>query len=701
MYSLGNNYYSPWQTEGTYRLNEGNTEVGSVLTDGSWHHISFVVGSVSTAYPNAVYIDGVNSQYNIPTGFPFPSNTAFPKAYLNYAWWASEQQFQGSMDDFRVYTRALSASEISSIYQPPITCPAGSFNPGNAAAQSSCLCSAGFFGSNGVCTACPSGKTSTPQAAAGTANFCYPPTPPKAITGYVTKGTYRTPDCTGAPSFVDTEFWGQCLMDTSGTTLLGTSSRSDISDGVNRIIYNYAGNACAGAVTSVGSEPLINRLKNDQGVSQAFGTCYASGPGYYKGAFSTTLPPAFPGKVTNFYATQADCYARTKPTARYILSLPTSPSCSFNPFLDKRLKMTCSKARGFSVKQYLAADTTCSGAGSAFTDTLSPVFSPVSCAAAVQNPGNGDNLHFWGQDTCTSVTPMVVDSGTWAYSLYHSGSGCKSAPHEYVVEQLQLNLCAPPDASSPSFHKFLCKEGDVKNTLSRTDYSDSSCATPRGPSSIVAHNAVCHEDTRTGAYVETVCGDFSSSLVKSKAQILVKWFPTSALSPTGLEPPTCFANQKTRAILLNKCRPQPNKGGRRGVAYFYVLSLVAQDASTISLSMRRFAKTDQRCQGAATLSTSVVYSKPSNPATACSRDPVSPHLGAYTAAVYHDGSAASWTTNVLPFLVDNFAPTSRPTRLPTRLPTRQPTGQPSTQPTGLPTEQPTGQPTIKPPTTAG
>jgi hypothetical protein len=321
--------------------------------------------------------------------------------------------------------------------------------------------------------------------------------------------------------------------------------------------------------------------------------------------------------------------------------------------------MTCSKKTGFSIKQY--SDATCSGTASTYTAAFGFIYLPTSCAAAVQQADSGDNLHYWGQDTCTSVTPMVVDSGTWVYSLYHSGSGCKSAPHEYVVEQLQLNSCAPPDASSPSYHKFLCKEGDVKNTLSRIDYSDSSCASPRGPSSIVEHNAFCHEDARTGAYVETVCGDFSSSLVKSKAQILIKWFPTSTLSPTGLEPPTCFANQKTRAILLNKCTPQPNTGGRRGVAYFYVLSLGAQDANSISLSMRRFAKADQRCQGAAVLSTTVVYSKPSNPASVCARDPVSPHLGAYTAAVYHDGSAASWTANVAPFLTNNFAPTSRPT----------------------------------------
>jgi hypothetical protein len=77
------------------------------LNDGAWHH---VVGVSSSASNHTLYIDGV-SQGNSTTSL---GATAFNSMQVSS--YAGTQYFPGSTDEVRVYNRALSATEITALY---------------------------------------------------------------------------------------------------------------------------------------------------------------------------------------------------------------------------------------------------------------------------------------------------------------------------------------------------------------------------------------------------------------------------------------------------------------------------------------------------------------------------------------------------------------------------------------------------------
>ena len=85
------------------------------LTTAAWHHVAVVL-DVGTTYTGTLYIDGVAAGTN-------PAMTLRPSSLGNTAnnWigrsaYTADPYFAGLIDDFRVYNRALSAAEITTLY---------------------------------------------------------------------------------------------------------------------------------------------------------------------------------------------------------------------------------------------------------------------------------------------------------------------------------------------------------------------------------------------------------------------------------------------------------------------------------------------------------------------------------------------------------------------------------------------------------
>ena len=169
-----NDLYVKWndRTLGSNCLPNGGFFVASI-----WNHVCAV------AYNNnnlgAVYLNGVLYAAVIAgVGYQGPTSTN-----------QLGGSFLGSMDEVRMYPRALSAAEVSSVYGYngnmttavlPVACAAGSFSA--SANTSACsLCSSGSFSSTGasICSPCSMGQYcasgSTSSVACALGSYC--PTP--------------------------------------------------------------------------------------------------------------------------------------------------------------------------------------------------------------------------------------------------------------------------------------------------------------------------------------------------------------------------------------------------------------------------------------------------------------------------------------------------------------------------------------------
>lgn len=98
-----------WQGPGGSR----NEFSGGYLPDGNWHHVAVTYGQ-TTADTLSIYVDGVLAASTAVTnGWTWPPTQQLEigKSHDNY--W---KRFDGLMDDFRIYNRVLTSTEVSAVY---------------------------------------------------------------------------------------------------------------------------------------------------------------------------------------------------------------------------------------------------------------------------------------------------------------------------------------------------------------------------------------------------------------------------------------------------------------------------------------------------------------------------------------------------------------------------------------------------------
>lgn len=95
------------------------TTSGTSFIDGKWHHLVAVITTSTTNLNNnnaIVYVDGVNRSLTYTRSAVYESPTvAFTIGKRN-----GTLPFNGSISDFRLYNRALSAAEAQDIYVKPL-----------------------------------------------------------------------------------------------------------------------------------------------------------------------------------------------------------------------------------------------------------------------------------------------------------------------------------------------------------------------------------------------------------------------------------------------------------------------------------------------------------------------------------------------------------------------------------------------------
>jgi hypothetical protein len=90
-----------------------NTFSTGSVSDNNWHHVAYVYDQSATG-SITIYVDGAvaNSQANTYAwNWPVTQEVELGKSH-DTSW----KQFNGAMDDFRMYSRTLTAAEVSSVY---------------------------------------------------------------------------------------------------------------------------------------------------------------------------------------------------------------------------------------------------------------------------------------------------------------------------------------------------------------------------------------------------------------------------------------------------------------------------------------------------------------------------------------------------------------------------------------------------------
>jgi Concanavalin A-like lectin/glucanases superfamily len=85
------------------------------MSTPSWHHVAVVLPAGSS-YSGTLYIDGVAAANNTAMSVHLSDLGETTGNYLGRSAFAADDYFNGALDDFRVYRRALSASEIAALY---------------------------------------------------------------------------------------------------------------------------------------------------------------------------------------------------------------------------------------------------------------------------------------------------------------------------------------------------------------------------------------------------------------------------------------------------------------------------------------------------------------------------------------------------------------------------------------------------------
>jgi hypothetical protein len=88
-------------------------DVSSIITDGQWHHIAFTI----TSSKRAVYVDGISKSLAGDTwSHTHNFNNGSTSVQIGN-WSYDNRSFVGAIDDFRLFDRALTREEVSTLYK--------------------------------------------------------------------------------------------------------------------------------------------------------------------------------------------------------------------------------------------------------------------------------------------------------------------------------------------------------------------------------------------------------------------------------------------------------------------------------------------------------------------------------------------------------------------------------------------------------
>jgi len=93
-----------------FRMGGTSFNVNLTFANNEWRHISF---SVSTTGLWTIYINGVNQNVNVIRIIP---NLTYNLRYINKSVYSGDGNWDGQMDNFRIYSKVLSQTDVTSLY---------------------------------------------------------------------------------------------------------------------------------------------------------------------------------------------------------------------------------------------------------------------------------------------------------------------------------------------------------------------------------------------------------------------------------------------------------------------------------------------------------------------------------------------------------------------------------------------------------
>jgi hypothetical protein len=94
---------------------EQRIQTATSLSLNSWHHVALVLAA-GTPHVGNIYVDGVLAATNLALTLGVHDLGVTTANYLGKSQFAADAYLNGALDDFRVYKRALTQLEISTIY---------------------------------------------------------------------------------------------------------------------------------------------------------------------------------------------------------------------------------------------------------------------------------------------------------------------------------------------------------------------------------------------------------------------------------------------------------------------------------------------------------------------------------------------------------------------------------------------------------
>ena len=156
-------YLAVFDSVGTPLVNNQPVSTTAFAYTGQWSHYCLTYDG---SFTFKVYLNGAMAASFVVTEIDSSLRTSDLIGKSN---WAGDQPFSGLMDDFRMYARTLTPTEVSALYNwrdnygRCAPCGLGTF--ASAAGQTACTpCPAGYYGDGcglTVCTPCPPGNYSS------------------------------------------------------------------------------------------------------------------------------------------------------------------------------------------------------------------------------------------------------------------------------------------------------------------------------------------------------------------------------------------------------------------------------------------------------------------------------------------------------------------------------------------------------------
>lgn len=436
-----------------------NSVYAGTFTPGTWYHVAVVIGAANAdVYLNGTLLGSTGNGMGTATGLPFSIGAANPDGSGN-------EQFNGSLDEVRVWSRALASCEIEQTYTGELDGPQGGLlayyraNQGIAGANNSAVTTLADASGNGL------DATLVNMSRSGnTSNFDAP--------GAVTSGQYVTPTAchlvypgapfcaatgTGLPQHLAVA-GARFHADPAGLQLDEATGAIDLAASTAGTYTVYFGNNESSAATTVvlrpatGLSPVANQSLCSETYSNPVG--FPVLPGlqvqWTNNNPAIGLPESGSGDIPEFYAMNPDTAAITG----YIHAFAVGGTgCSFKPVVFRYTVRPTPQIPNWPGSQDLCAGST--SAPVSFDATL------PNTTFSWFNDNNTVGLSASGTGTVPAFTAQN-NSGfneTWAGIMVQpTRGGCSGYPVWYTYHvSAAVQSISYPSAS-------YCTSGTVRPT---------------------------------------------------------------------------------------------------------------------------------------------------------------------------------------------------------------------------------------------